>query len=98
MQEINRSAAQIMVALDEIRKGAQTQASATAESAAAITQIERGAQIASERAQNARERSSTIRALMIDNKQMIEGLVSSISDSVASTRTSLQQIKELVAR
>ncbi|WP_309296145.1 methyl-accepting chemotaxis protein [Sphaerotilus sp. FB-3] len=84
-----------MVALDEIRKGAQTQASATAESAAAITQIERGAQIASERAQNARERSSTIRALMIDNKQMIEGLVSSISDSVASTRTSLQQIKEL---
>ena len=32
---------------------------------------------------------------MIDNKQMIEGLVSSISDSVASTRTSLQQIKEL---
>ena len=95
MQEINRSASQIMVALDEIRKGAQTQASATAESAAAITQIERGAQIASERAQNARERSSAIRALMIDNKQMIEGLVSSISDSVASTRTSLQQIKEL---
>ena len=95
VQEINRSASQIMVALDEIRKGAQTQASATAESAAAITQIERGAQIASERAQRARERSGAIRTLMGQNKAMIDGLVTSISDSVSATRTSLQQIKEL---
>jgi methyl-accepting chemotaxis protein len=42
VQEINRSAGQIMVALEQIRKGAQTQAAATAESSAAITQIEKG--------------------------------------------------------
>ncbi|MFM2346178.1 MAG: hypothetical protein RL654_931, partial [Pseudomonadota bacterium] len=95
VQEINRSAAQIMIALDEIRKGAQTQASATTESAAAITQIERGAQVAAERTQAARERSGAIRTLMVQNKAMIDGLVASISNSVETTRTSLQQIKEL---
>ncbi|KPF49022.1 chemotaxis protein [beta proteobacterium AAP51] len=95
VQEINRSASQIMVALEQIRKGAQTQASATAESAAAITQIEKGAQLAEVRSTAAREKAGAIKALMGENKAHIDSLITAISSGVNSTRTSAQQIKEL---
>ena len=38
MQEITRSGAQIMAAIEEIRKGAQVQSAATEESAAAVSE------------------------------------------------------------
>jgi methyl-accepting chemotaxis protein len=95
IQEINRSAAQIGVALEQIRKGAQTQASAATESAAAIAQIEKGAELASVRAGDAAERAKSMRATMGENKGHIDSLVASISTSVAATRTSRQQVKEL---
>jgi methyl-accepting chemotaxis protein len=95
VQEITRSASQIMVALDQIRKGAQTQSSATAESAAAITQISQSAQVAEQRATEARERAGGIRTVMAENKSHIDALIASIGAGVQSTRTSMQQIKEL---
>lgn len=95
VQEINRSASQIMVALEQIRKGAQTQAAATAQSAAAITQIEKGAQLAQDRASIGLEKAVAIKGLMTENKSAIDNLVTSISTGVDATRTSAQQIKEL---
>jgi len=95
VQEITRAATQIMVALDQIRKGAQTQASATTESAAAISQISKSAQIAEQRATDARDRATAIRSLMAENGHHINALVASIGAGVASTRTSMQQIKDL---
>lgn len=95
VNEINRSAGQIMVALDQIRKGAQTQAAAATESAAAITQIERGAQLAEQRASAGRERATAIRTLLGENKAHIDSLVASISSGVDATRASASQIKEL---
>jgi methyl-accepting chemotaxis protein len=95
VQEINRSAAQILVALDEIRQGAQTQAAASAESAAAVTQIEQGTQIAESRAATSNERVASIRVLMGDNKKNIDGLVDGISNNVLSTQTSIGQVKDL---
>ncbi len=95
VQELTRSAGQIMVALDQIRKGAQSQAAATAESAAAIAQIAKGAELAEQRAEEAKVRSDVIRTLMQENKARIDGLVRSISDGVSATRTSMKQVKEL---
>jgi methyl-accepting chemotaxis protein len=95
VQEISRSASQIMVALDEIRKGAQTQAAAATESAAAIAQIEKGTQLAEQRAGLGRERASAIQTLMIENKQRIDSLVACINASVDGTRASMGQIKDL---
>jgi methyl-accepting chemotaxis protein len=95
VQEINRSAGQIMVALEQIRKGAQTQATATAESAAAAAQIEKGAQIAETRASEAGERSKVIGQLMGENKKNIDGLIAGLSTSVGATQTSIQQVKDL---
>jgi len=95
VQEIRRSAAQILVALDEIRKGAQTQAAASAQSAAAITLIERGAQLAEERASKGNERGSAILTLMGENKKGIDSLITAISTNVDSTQSSIKQVKEL---
>lgn len=95
VQEINRSAGGIMVALEQIRKGAQIQASATTESAAAITQIEKGAQLAEARSVAALDKAVSIKTLMSENKTHIDGLIRSISSSVDSTRVSNQQIKDL---
>jgi len=95
VQEINRSAAQIMVALEQIRKGAQSQASATAESSAAVAQIEKGAQLAETRSTAANERAQAIRNLMTDNKKNIDGLISGISHNVSATQASIAQVKDL---
>ena len=95
VQEINRSASGIMVALEQIRKGAQIQAAATTESAAAITQIEKGAQLSQSRANAGLDKASSIKTLMSENKKHIDGLIESISSSVDATRSSNQQIKEL---
>jgi methyl-accepting chemotaxis protein len=95
VQEINRSAGQIMVALEQIRKGAQTQSAATTESAAAITQIEKGAQLAEDRASVGGEKAKAIRNLLGENKALIDGLINSVVANVDATRQSMQQIKEL---
>ena len=95
VQEITRSSSQIMIALEQIRKGAQTQAAAAAESAAAVNQIEKGAQLAENRAGQAKERAEAIQAIMRENKNHIDALVRSISAGSNATRTSMQQIKEL---
>ena len=95
VQEINRSAAQIMVALDEIRKGAQTQSAATAESAAAVTQIEKGAQLAEGQANQGSERARAIRSAMADNKRNIDSMISGISANVDGTHVSIGQVKDL---
>jgi methyl-accepting chemotaxis protein len=95
VQEISRSAQQIMVALEQIRKGAQTQAAATTETAAAITQIEKGAQLAEQRASAASERITATQSLLADNKTHIDALVSTVNNGVGLTRDSLKQIKEL---
>jgi methyl-accepting chemotaxis protein len=95
VQEINRSAAQIMVALDEIRKGAQTQAAASTQSAAAVTQIEKGAEVAESRAAQGSERAKAIRTLMGESKKNIDSLITGISNNVLSTQTSITQVKDL---
>jgi methyl-accepting chemotaxis protein len=95
VQEINRSASQIMVALEQIRKGAQAQAAATAESAAAVAQIEKGAQLAETRSVAGSERAKAIRELMGENKKNIDGLITGISHNVSGTQASIQQVKDL---
>ncbi len=95
VQEINRASTQIMVAIDEIRKGAQTQAAACEESSSAVTQIESSSRLSRERADTALERSRAIQKLLSDNKTNIDALVTGIKTSVETTRSSLGQIKEL---
>ena len=95
VQEINRSSSQILVAIDEIRRGAQTQAAACHESAAAVAQIEDGVNVSLQRAGLALEKSRAIQAAVLSNKSAVDSLVKGIRSSVEGTRSSLVQIKEL---
>ncbi|KIH77218.1 methyl-accepting chemotaxis protein [Geoalkalibacter ferrihydriticus] len=95
VSEINRSGTQIMVAIEQIRKGAEVQSSASEESAAAISQIEKGAEIAQNRATNGVEKIAAIKNLLDTNKTSVDSLIAGISASAASSRDSIRQIKEL---
>jgi methyl-accepting chemotaxis protein len=95
VQEITRSGAQIMTAIEQIRKGAQVQAAGTAESSAAVTQIEKTLEIAQVRSKAAAEKVAAIRTLLTDNKTNVDDLIKGIYSSADATSGSLRQIKEL---
>jgi len=95
VQEITRASTQIMVAIEQIRKGAQNQAAASAESAAAINQIEKGIEVSNARSQVALDKVQSIKGLLTENKQGIMGLIGGIETSLKTTRESMQQVKAL---
>jgi len=100
VSEINRSGAQIMAAIEQIRKGAEVQSAASEESAAATAQIEKGVEIALDRATGSTEKIVAIKSLLATNKNSIDALMTGISSSADASRTSIKQIKalELVSR
>jgi methyl-accepting chemotaxis protein len=95
VQEINRSGAQIMAAIEQIRKGAEVQAASTEESSAAVTQIEKGVELAQIRATAGGEKLLAIKNLLGVNKAAVDGLISGISDAANASRASIKQIKDL---
>ncbi|MGL5221750.1 MAG: methyl-accepting chemotaxis protein, partial [Plesiomonas shigelloides] len=95
VQELNRAAAQIMTAIEQIRRGAQTAAAATEESAAAVTQIKRGLEIALDRARKGEEKVTNMATLLERNKAAVDQLVRGIINSVESTQSSMRQVKDL---
>ncbi len=100
VQEINRASAQISVAIEQIRKGASQQSSAAEESAAAIGQIEKSAQVANQRSQNAVQKCEILSALLAQNKGAVDDLVTGVMTGLKETRKSRDQINalELVSR
>jgi methyl-accepting chemotaxis protein len=95
VQEINRSSAQIMTALGQIRKGAEVQSSASEESAAATNQIEKGLEIAQKRATFSAEKVVAIKNLLGENKTAVNALIAGISTSAEASRASIKQMNDL---
>lgn len=95
VQEINRAGTQIMAAIEQIRKGAEVQAASTEESAAAITQIEKGVELAQIRATASGEKIAAIKGLLTVNKDAVDSLITGISTAANATRASIKQIKDL---
>ena len=95
VQEINRSSAQIMTALGQIRKGAEVQSAASEESAAATNQIEKGLEIAQKRATFSAEKVVAIKNLLGENKVAVDGLIAGILSSAESSRASIKQMNDL---
>jgi methyl-accepting chemotaxis protein len=95
VQEISRSGAQIMTAIDQIRRGADVQSAGCEESSAAITQIERGAQLAMQRGQTNGEKVAAIRALLGVNKTSVDSLIGNVLNSAEASKVSIKQVKEL---
>ena len=95
VQEINRSSAQIMTAIGQIRKGAEVQSSASEESAAATNQIEKGLDVAQKRATLSAEKVVAIKTLLGENKAAINGLITGLSTSAEASRASIKQMNDL---
>jgi len=95
VEEINRASAQIMTAIGQIRSGAQTAAAASEESAAAVNQIEKGIEVAQQRATDGSTRVKNMQTLLTTNKASVDELINGIMDSVASTQNSIKQVKDL---
>ncbi|WP_075257731.1 methyl-accepting chemotaxis protein [Herbaspirillum camelliae] len=95
VEEINRASAQIMGALEEISKGAQVAAAASEESSTAIGQIEKGVEVAQQRATVSGEKVKGIQSLLIANKDAVGSLINGIAASVKATQDSIKQVRDL---
>ena len=95
VSEISRSGTQITGAIEEIRKAGEVQSAGTTEGSTAITQIERGLEVAQVRATGSADKVAAIKALLAVNKTSIDGLITGISTSVAASKASIKQIKDL---
>ena len=95
VEEINRASSQIMIAVDQIRKGAQVSAAATEESSAAIMQIEKGIEIAQQRASQGEQKLKYVRDVLGTNKKLVAELISGVDSSVGLTQSSIRQVKDL---
>ena len=93
--EINRSSAQIMTALGQIRKGAEVQSSAAEESVAATVQIEKGLEIAQKRAAASAEKVVAIKNLLNENKDAVNALITGLTTSADASRASIRQMNDL---
>ena len=95
VEEINRAAAQIMTAIEQISLGAQQQSSATQQSSAAITQIEKGAQLASDRATSALDKGQAMAEALRSNRAAMDHMIGAVHQSVEDNARSRRQINGL---
>ena len=95
VQEMSGSAAQIMSAVDQISRGAQQQAAATQEASAAMTQVEKTAQSSRESAAESLERTKRMDAMLGECRLQISGLSQGVTQSIETTRQSLDLIAGL---
>lgn len=95
IQEVSRAATAISGAIAEISKGAAQQSGATRESAAAMSQIERGALVAQEKARAALERGQRMSDLLGSNKRSVDEMVTGLNTALEAGKRSQTQIKNL---
>jgi methyl-accepting chemotaxis protein len=95
VQEINRSGSQIMEAINQIREGARSQASATEESVSALTQIQKGLEIAQERGTKSLDAVREIQDSLTTNKKLVDSLINGIGNSMSSTQDSIKRVTDL---
>ena len=95
VQEINRSGSQIMEAINQIREGARSQASATEESVSALTQIQKGLEIAQERGTKSLDAVRDIQDSLTTNKKLVDSLINGIGNSMSSTQDSIKRVTDL---
>ena len=95
IQELSGAAAEILVAIDQISRGAQAQAAATQQSSTAMTQIEKSAGIAGSAAKAALERVAAAQDLITESSTGLAKLANGVAHAVSATRTGLELIGSL---
>jgi methyl-accepting chemotaxis protein len=95
LQEMSGAAGQITVAVGQINRGSQLQASATQQTASALAQIEKSTHLAQTNAAISHERVRTMRIALGQNQQAVTALAAAVFSTVSQTRSSLEMIAGL---
>ncbi len=95
VQELSGASGQILVAIEQIGRGAEIQAAATIEANSAMGQIETAAALAQARATTSAERLTTLVAKVTVSRQTVETLAVGVDGSVGETREVLGLLAKL---
>jgi methyl-accepting chemotaxis protein len=95
VQNINSAGAQIMFAIEKIREGAHTSATSCEQSYVAAKQIEKGVEVAQQRATLGRAKVKNVLAKLGVNKRSVDELINGITASLKGTQESLKRVKDL---
>jgi methyl-accepting chemotaxis protein len=95
IEEINRAASEIMTALDQINRGAQQQSTAAVASLAAITQIDKGAQITQLRSTKSIENGEQIIKTIGDTLANVNALIAGVTGSLEESKKIRDQVGAL---
>lgn len=95
VQELSSAAAEILIAVDQISRGAEEQAAATNEASAAMTEIESGARLSTENAQDALRRAEIIANLLVSNKARVESIAMELGSGLENTRAAIDTLHEI---
>jgi methyl-accepting chemotaxis protein len=97
VQELSGSAGEILVAVDQISRGAQIQAAATQQAGTAMAQIEKAARAASATAGASAARASAVEALIIDGRKAVSSLVMGVAGALEGNAAVQDIIERLEA-
>ena len=95
VQELSGAAGEILIAIDQISRGAQAQAAATQQTNAAMTQIERNAVQSQSVARAAAERTAAIRSSLAEVQTGMGIIVTSFAASLDEVVKSLETLATL---
>jgi methyl-accepting chemotaxis protein len=92
VQELSGTSSQILVAVEQIGRGAMIQASATLQANSAMVQIERSADFSQATSRTTLERIRSVIGTADEAKTLINNLVTSIESAIADSRSALVQL------
>jgi methyl-accepting chemotaxis protein len=87
VQELSGAAGEILIAIDQINRGAHAQAAATQQSTAAMTEIEKAATSTRAAAAQALERAEAAKPKLNESRQAIAKLAAAIEKALHETRS-----------
>ena len=98
VQELSGSANEILIAIEQISRGAQLQAAATQQAGTAMTHIEKTARSFSESARARVDRVATIQAQLAESREAVSGLAEGVAKAVEGNRAVQTMIEGLEAQ
>ena len=95
VQELASSAGEILIAVEQISRGAEAQAAATIEANAAMAQIERSGAAALQSAQSSGESIASVLKLLQESKTRITKVASGLREALSQSRGALSVLTDL---
>ncbi len=95
LQELSGASGEILIAIEQISRGAESQATATQQANAAMAQIEKSAVQTQETTERSGQLAVEIKALLATAKDNLNRISSGISDALGETRDALGELNAL---